>query len=271
MDVQALVVANYRVSPVSVVSHGHSVTSGHTDTIDYYVSYDPLELSNGADHYSEQLVRLASFHSPFATARATPTGLELQQAPGDHVDNRRRIFKALVEKHAGGSVAESTERHVANWTVALERCAGMRLYLCPQSLYKLHPSFDDVFARLLDADRCGILLMIRPGVRIQNTSRLVSTIGWLLFVPADCSNTCAWSCALSSCGRQVNRFVAAVNSHFGAAQRPVAEAAMSRWLFLDSMPHADFLELLACSDVLVDTYPFGACALATVKRTHGKP
>ena len=41
------------------------ITSGLPDTVDYFMSLDPAEPDDGVDHYSEQLVRLATHHSAF--------------------------------------------------------------------------------------------------------------------------------------------------------------------------------------------------------------
>jgi CRISPR-associated protein Csy1 len=40
-----------------------------------------------------------------------------------------------------------------------------RIYVCPQSLFKIHPAMDAVMARLLEADPQGVLLFYQGGAR----------------------------------------------------------------------------------------------------------
>src|SRR5206468_4728113 len=53
-------IAALRLAPVQCCSWGHSVTSG-LPTMDYFLSGDAMEPPDGANHYSEKLIRLPGF------------------------------------------------------------------------------------------------------------------------------------------------------------------------------------------------------------------
>ena len=72
--------------------------------------------------------------------------------------------------------------------------AGRRLYVCPQSLFKIHPAMDALFARLLAADPGGVLLFFQAparaitehfGARLQRAMEAagVEPSGQLKFLP----------------------------------------------------------------------------------------
>jgi predicted O-linked N-acetylglucosamine transferase (SPINDLY family) len=57
-----------RLSPVQCVTWGHPITSG-LPTIDYFLSSEGMEPENGAEHYSEELIRLPGIGVSFAAPR----------------------------------------------------------------------------------------------------------------------------------------------------------------------------------------------------------
>jgi len=97
-----------RLAPVQCVSWGHSTTSG-LPTMDFFISNDLMEPGDGANHYSETLIRLPRlgiYYSPPAIGPAT------------------------VSRAALGLKEEAV------------------LYLCIQSLFKYLPQYDEVFPRI---------------------------------------------------------------------------------------------------------------------------
>lgn len=103
----------WRLAPLQLVTWGHSVTSG-IDTVDYYVSAAAVETPSGDQHYSERLMRLPGYFLP-------------------------RYRRPLIE----GARKSRNE---------LGMPAGAHVYLCPQSLFKLHPDFDAALAAILERD-----------------------------------------------------------------------------------------------------------------------
>ncbi len=111
MDAQVLKLAALRLAPVQMVSWGHPITTG-LPTIDCFLSSELMEPPGGEDHYTESLVRL-----PGVSVCLNPTD------PGPPARGREEL--GLPEE--------------------------VPLLLCPQSLFKLLPSDDVLFARIAAA------------------------------------------------------------------------------------------------------------------------
>ena len=109
-----------RLAPVQIVSWGHPETTG-INTIDYFLSSTLLEPNNIRRKYSERLICLSQF----------PLYYEPPQNLGP-LKNRK----------------------------ALKLPENIRLYGCPQSLFKLHPDFDSILAEILDRDPDGRIILI---------------------------------------------------------------------------------------------------------------
>jgi CRISPR-associated protein Csy1 len=106
-----------------------------SDAIDFYFTCAPMEPPDAASHYVERLVPL----------------------PGLGVDYSMPPAQAPVTR--------------AELTMPQDR----RLYACAQSLFKIHPEMDDVFAQILAADPQGILVFFQSDARRvteQLTARL---------------------------------------------------------------------------------------------------
>jgi predicted O-linked N-acetylglucosamine transferase (SPINDLY family) len=120
MDAFTYSLAFSRLAPVQVTTWGHPVTTGLA-TIDYFISSEDLDTPDAQDHYTEKLVRLPTL-SVFYKRPVAPSPL------------KGRDFFGLPEK--------------------------AHLYACPQTLFKLHPDFDELLAQILRADRNGIVVLI---------------------------------------------------------------------------------------------------------------
>nr|WP_244592192.1 hypothetical protein [Azospirillum palustre] len=111
-----------RLAPRQCLSWGHPDTTG-IPTLDVFLSCDAMEPEDGEAHYSERLIRL----------------------PGPTVCYRRpRLAEPRKTRIDFGLATES------------------RLYLCPQSLFKIHPAYDDALIAILRRDRDGILVFVDP-------------------------------------------------------------------------------------------------------------
>ena len=108
MDCVAVALAAQRLAAVQCNSWGHPDTSG-LPTLDYYLSSDLMEPPDGADHYTERLVRL-----PNLSVYCEPA--ELSAVPMTRHDFGLR--------------------------------AGATAFWCGQSLFKYLPRFDEVFPRI---------------------------------------------------------------------------------------------------------------------------
>lgn len=111
-----------RLAPVQCVSFGHPNTTG-IPTMDYFISNDLFEPANAETHYSEKLVQLGDL----------PT-LAYYYKP--------KVPAASAMPEAFGLPTEAV------------------LYVCPQTLFKLHPEFDEILRGILIRDQHGVVVLI---------------------------------------------------------------------------------------------------------------
>ena len=109
-----------RLASVQIVSFGHPETTG-INTIDYFLSSTLLEPNSAKRKYSERLICLSQF----------PLYYEPPQNLG--------TLKSRKD---------------------LKLPENVRLYGCPQSLFKLHPDFDLILAEILFQDPEGYIILI---------------------------------------------------------------------------------------------------------------
>jgi predicted O-linked N-acetylglucosamine transferase (SPINDLY family) len=131
MESLSYCLAHARLAPVQCATWGHPVTTG-IPTIDYYISSDLAEPEDAAEHYSETLVRLSGVQTCYRRPEF-PTGGEIPEM--------------------AGLPADAT------------------VYLCPQSLFKIHPEMDEPLAEILRRDPKGVLLLFEGLDRVV-TDRL---------------------------------------------------------------------------------------------------
>ncbi len=139
----------YRLAPVQWVFPGHPVTSGSAQ-IDGFISSIWLDSPEAQSHYREKLLRLEIFPT-FVTPPPLP-----------QLQNLRAQWGFTDKQH---------------------------LYLCPVSLFKLHPGMDGLFAEILAQDPQGLILLLdRPQsgldtilkVRFQNSLGKLAERIWFL-------------------------------------------------------------------------------------------
>ncbi|MGE5538023.1 MAG: tetratricopeptide repeat protein [Gemmatimonas sp.] len=121
MDPQVQVPAALRLAPLQAVGIGHPVTTGFR-TLDAFLSSDAMEGPDGERHYTEPLVRLPNLSVSYPWP---------PDAVGDAPADMRRL-----------------------------RSQGRVVFLCAQSLFKLIPAQDDVFARILAGTPDSVLVLI---------------------------------------------------------------------------------------------------------------
>jgi protein O-GlcNAc transferase len=120
MDSLPYYLAHSRLAPVQCVTWGHPLTTG-LPTIDYFISSEDLEPSGAEAHYTEKLVKLPHLANYFY--RPEPS--------------------TSVKSRIDFGVAETDH-----------------LYVCPQSLFKLHPDDDAVFRQIVEQDPLARILLI---------------------------------------------------------------------------------------------------------------
>ncbi len=115
-----------RLAPVQCVFFGHPDTTGIRN-MDYFISNDLFEPENAQEHFSEQLFLLHDL--------GAPTYYYKPRLPETVKD--REAFGLPIDAH---------------------------IYLCPQTLFKLHPDFDHILAGILRADPDGQIVLIEGHV-----------------------------------------------------------------------------------------------------------
>ncbi len=123
--------AHARLAPVQCVFWGHPATTG-VSTVDYYLSNDFAEPPDGQSYYSERLVRLDGVQTCY---------------------RRPDMPKASNPRSPLGLPDDAT------------------VYLCAQSLFKVHPDMDAPLVEILRRDPAGCLVMFE-GIEATMTERL---------------------------------------------------------------------------------------------------
>jgi predicted O-linked N-acetylglucosamine transferase (SPINDLY family) len=160
---------------VQCTSFGHPDTTGIAN-MDYFISSQLFESTQATEHYSETLALLPS-----------PSLLSYYQRP------------ALPDK-----LKSRTE---LGWN------DSDHLYICPQTLFKFHPDFDNVLATILRQDKQGKILILEGPIA---------------------------------------HFAVLLHQRWQQHIPDVAE----RLIFLPPQSSADFINLIAASDLMLDIPSF---------------
>jgi protein O-GlcNAc transferase len=138
MEPTSYFLAFARLAPVQCVSFGHPDTTG-IPTMDYFISNDLFEPPDAQAHYTERLVQLHDL----------PT-LAYYYEP--------KMPASAAAPESFGLPAQAT------------------LYLCPQTLYKVHPDLDEILRGILARDPRGLIVFI-AGQFQEFTDRLRERFG----------------------------------------------------------------------------------------------
>lgn len=123
MDPWTYFLAYYRMSPIQTTSWGHPDTTG-IETLDYFISSQSIEIPLSSDQYSEKLIK---FRNP-------PTYFQPPQILASNCNLNLRAELGISK--------------------------GSKLYVCPQTLFKIHPDFDQVLEQILIRDENAHLVFI---------------------------------------------------------------------------------------------------------------
>lgn len=123
MDSWTYFLAMNRMAPIQTASWGHPDTTG-IKTIDYFISGRTIELDGAENHYSEKLIRF----------RNAPV----------YMDN----------------VRQNGETEIMDIRQVLDIHKNAHIYICPQTLFKIHPNFDAVIEGILNRDQWAHIIFI---------------------------------------------------------------------------------------------------------------
>ena len=173
MTALSTVLSNLRLAPVQLAAWGHPVTTG-SRFVDGYLSCAQMEPPAADAHYRERLVLL----------------------PGIGVRYRAPVRRRHASIRARLALAEH-----------------MHVYLCPHSLYKIHPETDTLLVDILERDPDGVLVFVAA-----------MTQG------------------------QTGAFVRRISSELVARRLP----RRNQIKVLPMLPRTEFLDVMATSDVMLD-------------------
>lgn len=120
-DIYTYMMSSLRLAPIQCVLSGHPDTTG-IKTLDYYISSVLLESQQAQSHYSEKVVCLKGLPSAYARPKRT---------------------EPLKSKRELGLPEDKT------------------IYLCPMTLFKIHPDFDHAIAAILRQDQNAVCMFFK--------------------------------------------------------------------------------------------------------------
>jgi protein O-GlcNAc transferase len=112
-----------RLAPIQVTTFGHPDTTG-IPNMDYFISSDLYETDHADKDYSEKLIKLPNAGT-----------LSYYYKPPAILNSNRQDFKLDVDDH---------------------------IFMCLQTLFKLHPIMDDIFKRISELDDKARFVFIDP-------------------------------------------------------------------------------------------------------------
>jgi protein O-GlcNAc transferase len=124
MDSLTATLAWSRMAPVQCVTWGHPDTTG-SPYIDYFLSSELLETADADSHYSERLVRLP-------------------------------LLATYFERPGAGSGPSASN--------LIPPASRPHTYVCPQTLFKFHPDFDEILAGILNDDPLAEIVLLEGRV-----------------------------------------------------------------------------------------------------------
>lgn len=149
MDPQTVQLAALRLAPVQCTAWGHPVTSG-LPTVDYYLSSEFMEPSDGQNHYTETLVRL----------------------PRLGIAYPRPIVPALTKPRSAFELSEDAI-----------------VYFCGQAPFKYLPQHDELLVRIAQQVPTAQFVFLRADVLRSRLQRAFASAGlqaeqYCIFLPA---------------------------------------------------------------------------------------
>jgi protein O-GlcNAc transferase len=124
MEPMSYFLAFARLAPVQLTSFGHPDTTG-IPNLDYFLSSENYEPAGSHEHYSEKLITVPNAGT-----------LSYYYRPRKPATEFGRDLFGLN--------------------------ANDRIYLCPQSLFKIHPEMDEIFSGILERDDAARIVLIEP-------------------------------------------------------------------------------------------------------------
>ncbi|KUF86712.1 hypothetical protein AM587_10008579 [Phytophthora nicotianae] len=148
MDEWTVLLSHHRVAPIQCVFWGHPITTGNPN-IDYFIS---------SEHFVSD-----NFDEP---TESTPVNEQLKLS-----GYRRSSFSEQIVLFRGLSTifTEPNPLTIESREITRSRLylpTNRRLYVCPQTLMKLHPAFDEALARILERDNKATIVLLASNTQL---------------------------------------------------------------------------------------------------------
>ncbi|KAL4102668.1 hypothetical protein PRIC1_006412 [Phytophthora ramorum] len=146
MDEWTVLLSHHRVAPIQCVFWGHPITTGNPQ-IDYFIS---------SEHFVSK-----HFDEPVEEPNI------LNQLSG----YRRASFSEQIVLFRGLSTAFTEPKPLTAESKDISRSRlhlppNRRLYVCPQTLMKLHPAFDEALAGVLELDDKATIVLLASDTQV---------------------------------------------------------------------------------------------------------
>ena len=171
MEPLTWLLAQSRLAPLQLTTWGVPVTPGFR-TIDGYLSSVLIEPESADEQYTEPLVRLPLLPTVYPHP-------DQWQRVNDPLTGQTELKRLPFEQNAQSAEERAAVRR-ERARLRLGATNSDRLYVCPQSLFKLHPEFDAAIAEVLRRDAAGQVLFVagmEPRWTELFSSRLLPRLG----------------------------------------------------------------------------------------------
>ncbi|KAE9129233.1 hypothetical protein PF006_g16076 [Phytophthora fragariae] len=149
MDEWTVLLSHHRVAPIQCVFWGHPITTGNPN-IDYFIS---------SEHF---------ISGEFENALELPDVSDVQLKLSGY---RRSFFSEKIVLFRGLSTLFTEPKPLTAASKGINRSrlflpANRRLYVCPQTLMKFHPAFDEALTGILDQDDKATIVLLASDTQI---------------------------------------------------------------------------------------------------------
>ena len=207
-----------RFAPLQILFWGNPITSGQMDTIDYFISGDRMEdpvrtraVPGRGDAYSEQVVHLSG--------------------QGIWYDSPAQLLNSNYPPETLERLASSATKKSPSDFGLPHLPPNATIYLCAQSVFKLHPAFDDVIFSILEEHDDSVVVFTKGRRKPWTESFRQRLLASDLSTPS----------------------------------------LMSRIILIERVSSLDFPALIELSDVLLHPFPFGGSRTSADGLLKGKP